>query len=70
MKTSRMPVSVKSSSVVRKVALATGFSPRCASTASAVHRMVPPTQKPSALIFSLRLISRTTAMARIAASSM
>ncbi len=70
MKTSRMPVSVKSSSVVRKVALATGFSPRWASTASAVHRMVPPTQNPSALMVFARQIARTTAIALIAACSM
>ena len=45
-----MPVSVKSSNVVSSVMLAAGFSPRAASTASAVARMVPPTQKPSVLI--------------------
>jgi len=70
MKTSSSPVSVKSISVVRKVALATESSPRAASTASALESMVPPTQKPSALIFSAPLISLTAWMALITAPSM
>ena len=70
MNTSRMPVSVKSSSVVSSVALATGFSPRAASTASAVPRMVPPTQKPSALIVFAPVMSCTAWIALMAASSM
>ena len=70
MNTSRMPVSVKSSSVVRKVALATGFSPRAASTASAVARMVPPTQKPRALMVLEPVMSCTAWMASMAAFSM
>ena len=61
---------LKSSNVVSSVMLATGFSPRAASTASAVARIVPPTQKPSVLILALPLISCTTPIARIAASSM
>ncbi len=54
MKMSRMPVSLKSRKEVSKVALATGFLPRAASTDSAVPRMVPPTQKPRALSLSWR----------------
>ena len=61
---------LKSSKVVSKVMLETGFSPRAASTASAVARIVPPTQKPSALIFALPLITWTRPIALIAASSM
>ena len=58
-KMSRMPVSLKSRNVVSSVTDAAGFSPRAASTASAVLRMVPPTQKPSALICLLPPISCT-----------
>lgn len=65
-----MPVSLKSSSVVSKVRLAAGRWPRAASTASAVDRIVPPTQKPSTLIWSCAEISRTTRMASIAPPSM
>ncbi|MNN36479.1 hypothetical protein D3C81_1503780 [compost metagenome] len=68
--TSRMPVSVKSSSAVSSVRLATGRSPRAASTANAVATMVPPTQKPSTLILSCPLMSRATSIARMAACSM
>ena len=74
MKTSRMPVSLKSTSVVSSVRADTGFSPRAASTASAVVRMVPPTQKPRALIcppfLSWPVISCTRWMASMAACSM
>ena len=70
MNRSRMPVSVKSSRVVRKVALATGFCPRAASTDSAVAKIVPPTQNPSALMARAWVISCTTAMAWIAAFPM
>ena len=70
MNTSRMPVSVKSTSVVSSVTADTGFSPRAASTASAVVRMVPPTQKPSALICLAPVMSCTVWMAWMAASSM
>ncbi|MNV98123.1 hypothetical protein D3C71_1933420 [compost metagenome] len=62
-------MSVKSISVVRKVALATGSSPRAASTASALHRIVPPTQKPSALIWSAPVMFCTTSTAAMAPSS-
>jgi hypothetical protein len=57
-------------SVVRNVTLATGFSPRAASTASAVDKMVPPTQKPSALILGAPVIVCTVWMASMAACSM
>ena len=70
MKTSRMPVSVKSIRVVSSVSEATGFSPRAASTASAVVRMVPPTQKPSALICLAPVMSCTRWIASMAACSM
>ncbi|MNU06584.1 hypothetical protein D3C72_2518290 [compost metagenome] len=70
MNTSRMPVSVKSISVVRKVALWTGSSPRAASTASALLSMVPPTQKPSALMVSAPVMSCVTPIALRTASSM
>ena len=70
MNTSRMPVSEKSINVVSKVSAATGFWPRAASTASAVVRMVPPTQKPSALICLAPVMSCTVAMAVMAAFSM
>ncbi len=70
MKTSRIPVSVKSSKAVRKVALATGFCPRAASTVSAVPNMVPPTQKPRALMLSAPVISCVTRIALMTASSM
>ncbi len=63
-------MSEKSSSVVSSVTLAAGFSPRASITDSAVATMVPPTQKPSALIWSLPLISRTTSIALIAPFSM
>jgi hypothetical protein len=63
MKMSRMPVSLKSSSVVSRVTELAGCSPRAASTASAVARMVPPTQKPRVLILSYPVISCTTLMA-------
>jgi len=56
--------------VVSKVALTSGFSPRAASTASAVVRIVPPTQNPSALIALAPEISRVTWIARMAACSM
>ncbi|MNT95015.1 hypothetical protein D3C72_2368130 [compost metagenome] len=69
MNTSRMPVSEKSMSVVKNVALATGSSPRAASTASALLRMVPPTQKPRALICSAPVMFCTTSMAAMAPSS-
>jgi len=46
-------------SVVKKVALATGFSPRAANTARAVDKMVPPTQKPRALIFGAPVMACT-----------
>ena len=63
MNTSKMPVSVKSIRVVKKVALATGFSPRAAKTAKALLKIVPPTQKPSALICLAPVNSRTVSMA-------
>ena len=65
-----MPVSLKSSSVVSSVTDCAGCRPRAASTASAVARMVPPTQKPSVLMVFAPVISCTTSMARMAASSM
>jgi hypothetical protein len=58
-KMSRMPVSLKSRKVVSSVTDAAGFSPRAASTASAVLNMVPPTQKPSVLICLLPVMSCT-----------
>ena len=67
---SRMPVSLKSSSVVSSVIECAGCSPRAASTASAVLRMVPPTQKPKVFIVSARVILRTTSMALMGAFSM
>jgi len=70
MKTSSTPVSVKSSKVVRKVALATGSSPRAANTAKAVPKIVPPTQNPKALICLAPVISCVTWMALMAAFSM
>ena len=70
MNTSRMPVWLKSSSVVSKVTLAAGFWPRPASTARAVDSKVPPTQNPRVLICSAPLMSRTTSIARMTASSM
>ena len=70
MKRSSTPVSLKSSSVVSSVMLAAGFFPRAASTLNAVARMVPPTQKPSVFTFVLPVMSCTSSIARIAASSM
>ena len=70
MKMSRMPVSVKSRNEVSSVALATGFSPRAASTDSAVPRMVPPTQKPSALSVFAPVISCTTLIALMASQEL
>ena len=74
MNTSNMPLSLKSSSVVSSVVLATGCAPRAASTASAVVSMVPPTQKPRALMLwsvpRLPTMSCVTPMAWITASSM
>ena len=45
---------------VNSVALATGFSPRAASTASAEPNMVPPTQKPRVLMLSAPVTSWVT----------
>ena len=70
MNTSSTPVSVKSTKVVKKVALLTGSSPRAASTPSADASMVPPTQKPKALMVGAPVISRVTRMASITAPSM
>ena len=61
---------LKSRKVVSSVMLAAGCSPRAASTDRAVARMVPPTQKPSVLICLAPVISWTTRMALMAASSM
>ena len=63
------PGSAKSSIVVRKVALATLASRRAASTASALARIVPPTQKPSVLTVRLPEISRAARMAASAPRS-
>ncbi len=70
MKISSTPVWLKSSSVVSRVMLAAGCSPRAASAASAVARMVPPMQKPSVFTFSLPEISCTTRSAWIGPCSM
>ena len=63
-------MSLKSSSEVSSVTLSTGFSPRAASTDSAVLSMVPPTQKPRALMVSAPVISCTTSIALMGAFSM
>ena len=63
MNTSSTPVCAKSTKVVSKVALATGSCPRAANTAKALLRMVPPTQKPKALICGILPICRVTSMA-------
>ena len=70
MNRSRMPVLEKSRKEVSSVTLAAGCSPRAASTARAVARIVPPMQKPKVLILSLPLISCTRPIARMTASSM
>ena len=67
---SRMPVSLKSRKVVSSVMLTAGRSPRAASTASAVARIVPPMQKPRVLICFWPVISCTTLIARSTAPSM
>ena len=63
-------VATSAGSVVSRVTLAAGCSPRAASTASAVARIVPPTQKPRVSICACPLMACTSWMARIAACSM
>jgi hypothetical protein len=56
--------------VVSSVTDCAGCLPRAASTASAVVRIVPPTQKPSVLMVCAPVRSCTTSIARIAALPM
>ena len=70
MNTSRTPVSLKSSSVVSRVIDSAGCSPRAASTASAVDKIVPPTQKPRVLIVAAPVMPCTTSIALIGPFSM
>ena len=65
MNTSSTPTSEKSTKVVSKVALATGSSPRAASTAKALVSKVPPTQKPKALTCGILAICLATSIAWI-----
>src|SRR4029434_5185812 len=65
-----MPGSSKSSSAVIIVRLDTGDSPRAINTARAVARIVPPTQKPSALTCFWPMISYARCIALIATCSM
>ena len=65
----RSPVSLKSSSVVIRVMLAAGRSPRAASTASPLASSTPPMQNPSVFTWSARVIARDTSIALITPSA-